>query len=145
MTSPPFSLGMLDEMIGFRLRRAHAAALHQLDAKLADRGVTTAMLGTMEVLANNSGVAQGVVAEALGLNRSTMVPIIEKLNDKGWIVRERTPEDRRAVLLRLTDEGRRALRQLRRLAEAQEARLREALAGVDLEDFLRGLGQLSRL
>ena len=145
MTTPLFSLGMLDDMVGFRLRRANAAALRQLDAALADQGVTTAMFGTLEVLANNDVIAQGVVAEALGLNRSTMVPIIEKLHDKGWIVRERTTEDRRTVLLRLTPEGRHATRQLRREVAAHEARLREVLAGLDDESFMQGLRRLSEL
>jgi len=86
-----------------------------------------------------------VVAEALGLNRSTMVPIIEKLHDKGWLVRERTPEDRRTVLLRLTDDGRRAMRQLRREVERHEARLSEALAGLDYDNFMRGLRRLCEL
>src|SRR5690606_28078064 len=74
-TTPSFSLGILDDMLGFRLRRANAAALRQLDAALAEQGLTTAMFGTLEVLASNEAVPQGVVAEALGLNRSTMVPI----------------------------------------------------------------------
>lgn len=144
-TPPPFSLGMLDDLVGFRLRLANATALRQLDASLADQGMTTAMFGTLEVLAQNERVAQGLVAEALGLNRSTMVPIIEKLHDKGWLVRERTPEDRRTVLLRLTEDGRRAARHLRRVVGVHEAHLREALGEIDYDNFMQGLRRLSEL
>ncbi|MFA7393231.1 MAG: hypothetical protein WCZ88_12915 [Pigmentiphaga sp.] len=56
-TTPSLSLGMLDDLVGFRLRHANAAALRQLDAALAELGMTTAMFGTLEVLANNEVVA----------------------------------------------------------------------------------------
>jgi len=135
----------LPKLIGFKLRRAHSAALRDIDASLAELQLTTAMHGALEVLDANEFVAQGALGQVLGLSRSAMVPIIEKLQQRGLVARERTSEDRRTVLLRITPAGRRQLVELRRLVAAHEARLHKALEGVDLDGFMKALDRLIRL
>lgn len=135
----------LPSLIGFKLRRAHSAALREIDASLAEHQLTTAMHGALEVLDANEFVAQGALGQVLGLSRSAMVPIIEKLQQRGLVARERTSEDRRTVLLRITPAGRRQLAELRRLVAAHEARLHQALDGVDLDGFMKALDRLIRL
>ncbi len=136
------SLGILENLVSFQLRRAHNVAFRKLDQELGARGATTAMLGTLEVVARNEGISQGVVAEVLALNRSTMVPIIEKLCERGWLLRERTQHDRRTVLLSITEPGRQELTRLREIVGTHEKRLRQHLDIESAEALLRGLRQL---
>jgi len=51
----------------------------------------------------------GAVAERLCVQHHTAVALVDKLEGRGFVVRERSREDRREVLLRLTAEGARVL------------------------------------
>lgn len=51
------------------------------------------------------GVRPGVLADALGLEPSSLVRVIDLLIDSGLIERREDPQDRRAKILKLTDEG----------------------------------------
>lgn len=49
----------------------------------------------------------GALAEQMGINPSTFSRSVDRMVAGGWVVRSENPEDRREVLLELTDEGRR--------------------------------------
>ncbi len=51
------------------------------------------------------GVRPGVLAEALGLEASSLVRVIDLLIDSGLIERREDPQDRRAKILKLTEDG----------------------------------------
>ncbi|MCJ0765419.1 MarR family winged helix-turn-helix transcriptional regulator [Variovorax terrae] len=139
------SLGELPTMVGFHLRRAHSAALRELDQKLGRMQLTTAMHGALEILSCNAAVSQSVLAQALGLTRSSMVPIVDKLEDRGYVERVRLEEDRRAVLVKLTPEGRKQNARLRRIVREHEERLNAALAGCDMAQLTAALERLTAL
>ncbi|WP_051303106.1 MarR family winged helix-turn-helix transcriptional regulator [Comamonas composti] len=138
-------LGELPSMVGYHLRRAHAAALRDLDQKLARMQLTTAMHGALEILSHNPTVAQGVLAQGLGLTRSSMVPLVDKLVERGLVERVRLPEDRRAVMIKLTPEGRKLRTKLRRMVQEHEAQLHAALQGCDIDQFTQALQRLITL
>lgn len=51
------------------------------------------------------GVRPGVLAEALGLEASSLVRVIDLLIENGLVERHEDPQDRRAKLLQLTADG----------------------------------------
>ncbi|HEX4448950.1 MAG TPA: MarR family transcriptional regulator [Polyangiaceae bacterium] len=79
----------------------------------------------------------GVVAERLCVRHHTTVALVDKLEERGLVRRERGTEDRREVLLHLTPEGESMLRglsalhrdQLRSVGPTMVAALRAILAG----------------
>jgi DNA-binding MarR family transcriptional regulator len=60
-----------------------------------------------------------VVSERLCVKHHTAVALVDKLEDRGLLLRERGSEDRREVLLRLTSKGDAMLRELSALHRAQ--------------------------
>lgn len=78
------------------------------------------------------GVRPGVLAEALGLEASSLVRVIDLLIDSGLIERREDPQDRRAKILKLTEDG------TARAAQMEEALLpfrRGVFAGLDPADI----------
>jgi MarR family transcriptional regulator, temperature-dependent positive regulator of motility len=52
---------------------------------------------------------QNTIGEQAAIDKATLVPLIARLVDRGWLTRETDPADRRRRRLRLTDAGRAAL------------------------------------
>jgi DNA-binding MarR family transcriptional regulator len=48
-----------------------------------------------------------------GLAQPTMTLMVKRIEERGWVTRERDPHDGRVVLVSLTDDGRRALEEVR--------------------------------
>jgi len=79
------------------------------------------------------------IAEQVHLSSSTMVGIIDRLEAKNLVIRERSKTDRRQVLIRITDEGQKMakksplplqeelIKSLSKLPEAQQRNLAKAL------------------
>ena len=77
--------------------------------KLASRfGLTQAIAWPIVAISRlGDGVRPGVIAEAVGIEPSSVVRLIDQLVASGLIERRNDANDRRARLLFLTDEGRR--------------------------------------
>lgn len=88
------------------------------------------------------GVRPGVLADALGLEASSLVRVVDLLIDNGLLERSEDPQDRRAKLLRLTDDG-------RTRAQQMEAALipfrRDVFAGIDPADIAACLRVLTAI
>lgn len=106
-----------------RLQRAAALSASAADAALAAFGLSASQFGVLETLAARGTLHQQELARALGRSKAQMTAIIDQLEAREVVVRERHPTDRRYTSVRLTDAGA-AL-----LAEATPARV-EAVAGI---------------
>lgn len=86
--------------------------------KAADRelmrvaAVTTAQAAVMVVISGEARPTQKAVAQALGLNESAVTAMTKRLVALGYVGRDACPDDRRAKLLLLTEEGASALKRV---------------------------------
>lgn len=71
-------------------------------------GFTTSQCYCMLELLKSDGLTMNELSEKMNLNTSTMTRIVDKLVRDKYIVRERLEEDRRVVISRLTDKGKKA-------------------------------------
>jgi DNA-binding MarR family transcriptional regulator len=99
--------GALPQLLGYRLRLAQLAVFADFARGCAALGVTPGVFGVLELLARNPGVSQSALAQALRLDRSSLVPVIDRLEALGWARRTEVPGDRRRYGLELTAAGRR--------------------------------------
>jgi DNA-binding MarR family transcriptional regulator len=87
-------------------------------------------------------LSPGALAEMLALSTGAMTNRIDRLEEAGYIVRERDASDRRGVVVRLTDAGREAADQAVAAIAAEERRVVSALSPAEqrrLNDLLRKL------
>jgi len=68
-------------------------------------GLTVQLCGVLNRLAVGP-ISQHELGEQLGIDRTTMVELIDDLEAKGVVVRQRNPADRRAYSIQLTPRGR---------------------------------------
>ena len=104
-----------------RLARAYSRHLDQNLAELslshAD-GLAVMMLGRLD-----DGVRQGVLAERLGIEGPSVVPLVDRMERSGLVERRTDPSDRRGRTLHLTDAGRALAIRAEEHADAVRARL----------------------
>lgn len=74
-----------------------------------ESGLTGPQLLIMQLIANAGEVTAGVIAREVSLSQATVTSIIDRLERKGLLVRERNTEDKRKVMVSLTTAGNTAL------------------------------------
>jgi DNA-binding MarR family transcriptional regulator len=108
----------------FRLWRAsHVRAAEALETV----GLTPALFGLLNVIGARKGAIQQELGAAMGIDRSTMVSLIDQLEDAGLAKRRPSATDRRAREVAITAKGRRLLERARKLLSETED---EVLAGL---------------
>ncbi|MDX1485918.1 MAG: MarR family transcriptional regulator [Alphaproteobacteria bacterium] len=97
--------GILTGLLGYRLRRAQAVVFNHFLESVGAAGISPGQFGVLVLIKENSGLSQSALAKALGIERSTMVAVIDRLEGQGWVERVTSETDRRSYALRLTSEG----------------------------------------
>lgn len=121
------------------LHRAYQSAGDVFQAEVKIGGLTPRQLAVLLAIAENEGLSQTSVVERTGVDRSTTAEIVRRLQRKGLLQRRRRREDVRAYALKLTDEGRRALRAAEPLSKSVDARVLKALPSGRQEQFINAL------
>jgi DNA-binding MarR family transcriptional regulator len=91
--------------VGYLLNRVRAEMLSAIDRELDPFGVTSAQYIIMGQLAYNLADSASGQCRGIAYDPGAMTRMIDRLEAKRLIRRVRSPEDRRAVKLELTSEG----------------------------------------
>jgi DNA-binding MarR family transcriptional regulator len=132
----------LADRLGFLLGRAHLAHRGLAEAELRSLGLRAKEFGALSILADEGPLSQHRLGEVMGVDRTTMVAVVDGLERAGFVERERDSRDRRAYALRATASGRRILGRARRATERAEARFLAPISAADrrrLKELLRVL------
>lgn len=102
---PIAPVGIVGDLVGYHLRRANNVFATDFSRVLAGTGIRQVLFGILSVLAANPGIKQGSAGRSLGIQRANMVSLVNELAEAGLVVRQVSPEDRRAFALSLTSRG----------------------------------------
>ena len=92
-----------------RLQRAAALSSARVDQAVNSFGLSASQLGVLEVLDDRGSLHQQELVRALGRSKAQMTSIVDTLEKRGAVRRERHATDRRFMTVHLTDEGRELL------------------------------------
>ena len=137
--SPDLPVTEFAGQLFFRVWRAtHTRAAEVLGSV----GLTPAVFALLNVVGAREGAIQQELGSALGIDRSTMVSLIDQLESAGLARRRPSATDRRAREIAITPKGRRLLQQARRLlCEVED----EVLAGLNARERQELLALLRRV
>ncbi|MBN8290975.1 MarR family transcriptional regulator [Rhodobacter sp. NTK016B] len=95
----------LEPSINFRLRMAQILAYKSFEAVTPDHSGAARYLGLLSIVCENPGMPQHRLAEAVGLQRSSLVPILDRMEKNGVLERRAVDGDRRANAVWATPHG----------------------------------------
>ena len=138
-------LGMKTDYAGsilLSLRRI-IRSIDQHNKQLGKRyELTVPQLVCLRQLLMDGELTPGRLAQRVYLSQATVTGIIDRLEEKGWIVRERSRLDRRKILVRLTGNG---ARKANGMPWPLQERFSKGLAALKAEDIEQIDAMLKRL
>ena len=120
------------------LVRAAEAVTVALHRNLAVKRLTSSQFGVLEALFHLGPLCQGELAGKLLRSGASVTSVVEGLEKRGLVVRQRTEEDKRFVRVALTGKGRKLIEEIFPGHARTAARLFAALTA-DEQDELRRL------
>lgn len=111
-------------------------------AKAREFGLTGPQLTVIKLLDQLGNLSLSRLSSRIQARNSTVTGIIDRMEREGWVQRERSTKDRRIVLIRLTDKGKKLAGEIE--VEPMEI-FRDGLASLpseDLSELFRILGVL---
>jgi DNA-binding MarR family transcriptional regulator len=138
--------GLLPSLLGYVIRRTQSAVFEDFAATFdrAGEAVTPGEFGLLVMVDRNAGLSQTTLARALGIDRSTLVPILDRLQSRGLLARHRSPTDGRTHALALTMHGRKALARFTRLVATHEKRIASGLSASEMQVLIDLLEKVYR-
>lgn len=109
MTRTPLKLNpddyRFDDSLGFLVGKLKAFMMQALDASLAELGITAAQGVILIRLGAEPACTAASLCRRSGYDTGSMTRMIDRLEEKGLIERERSTEDRRVINLKATETG----------------------------------------
>jgi len=106
---PHITDATLRGLVGYNMKRAFMVIGADLARTLEPFELRMLTFTALTLIADNPGLSQSQLAEAMQVERPNLVVIVDELETRGLITRDRVPTDRRTYALRITAEGARLL------------------------------------
>ena len=139
------SLQQLYPMPAHLIRRAHRISGALFAEEVGAHDLTSVQFGALHAIRAHPGVDATRLSALIAFDRSILGGVLERLEAKGWILREHAAGDRRAKRLRLTGEGEALLGQVEGPVRRVQERLLAPLSRQDRATLLRLLAELTDL
>lgn len=132
----------LSDHLGFVLRRAQLSVFQDFQQAVDGLDLTPAAYSVLVILGRHPGIRQNKLTDLLAIKPANCVTLINGLEKRGLVVREKVKVSGRAVALSLTGEGLVVMADADARVEAHLGRMRDRLGA---EDSARLLALLHKL
>jgi len=134
---------ILPTLMGYRLRRAQIRFFYDFEKTMGGVQISPGQFGVITLIAANPGLSQSALARAVGIERSTMVAVIDVLESRSLVERRPSPVDGRSYALVLSSKGTNMFEQLKPMVLEHEKRVAANLNPEERFQLLRILSKLT--
>lgn len=113
----------LTRYTGFLISKAHQRLFHLFGEECRKAGLDVPHPGILHLLRDEGAMSQQQLGRRLRVDRTSMVKLVDALEERKFARRSNHPEDRRAYLVEITPAGRKALEKISEIAERMEQEL----------------------
>jgi MarR family transcriptional regulator, lower aerobic nicotinate degradation pathway regulator len=137
--TPPPELLAFEALPGHYIRRLQQIAVAVFLQATEAHGITPVQYAALNQVARSPGVDQRTLARSIGLDTSTIASVIDRLEARGLMERQASPEDRRVRLLGLTEAGHALLAAVAPDVLKAQERMLHPLSRTERAEFMRML------
>ena len=132
-------LSEMKDMPGHLARRFQqiAVAVFLAEVEAAGFDLTPVQYAALAAIAANPSIDQITLAGLIAYDRTTITGVIDRLAQKGLVVRQASARDRRSRELLITDEGRRTLDAITPAVEAAQRLMVRGLSDAEARELVR--------
>ncbi|RKQ72868.1 MarR family winged helix-turn-helix transcriptional regulator [Oceanibaculum indicum] len=127
---------------GYLVRRLHQIHYALFFEECAAFDITPVQYGLLTTLAQNPDMDQNSLGRELGIDRTNVADVLNRLAKRGLVARERSKTDRRMVLWRLTVEGEKITGEMYEAMQRAQMKLMEPLRPEERNAFVTMLMRL---
>ena len=135
-------LGGLNAIVGFHIRLAHGAVYRHFTETFVDLDLTQKQVSALWLVADHPGISQIDLGQRLRMDRATTMTIVNRLQGRNYLRRERSESDGRKQALFLTAAGAAALGKAKRCIAEHEAWLKSRFTPQETEKLVEMLARI---
>ena len=114
-----------------------AVAIFHAEIEAAGHDLTPVQYAALSTIKTRPGIDQVTLAGLIAYDRTTITGVVDRLVQKGLLVRQANSRDRRARALQITDQGQRTLDGIEPAVEAAQRIMLRGLTTDEAEQFMR--------
>lgn len=126
----------------FMLGKVNRKVYRQCESELAPFNITPAQFYALSVLFDDDGIKFKDMALRLNLDRSSLTGILDRMEKGGFIERRPDPDDRRSILICLTEKSKEIGPELSAIARGIDQNFKDKVSPEELMILLKTLDQL---
>jgi DNA-binding MarR family transcriptional regulator len=130
---------VLMERLSFLLKRAYALLEDAIELGLTELNISGREFAVLTLIEAEGPASQQRLADRVGVDRTTMVALIDALEEKELVNRLRDPNNRRAYLLETTKAGHKRLRDALNAVKRAEQEILAPLSSAESATLTRAM------
>ena len=139
---PGVDYGVLDELLGYAIRRAQIKVYAHFFKSIGDQTTTPQRFTVLSIIGSNPGLQQTQIANIMGVARPGATALIDYWERRDCVERRRDPGDRRSYGIYVTDCGQRLLAALRERVRGHDAAVAAHLSASEVKHLMALLNKL---
>lgn len=140
---PGLDYGVLDDLLGYALRRAQVGMFLAFHAATRGMDITPPRFTALVIVGANPGIGQSALGQVLGIARSGAMMLTDWMEARGLVERRRRPNDGRAWGVHLTPRGEKMIAAMKKRVAAEDRKRAGVLAPGERRELLRLLNKLA--
>ncbi len=134
---------VLEEQIGFMMRRAHQRASDIFNDVMGPFEVTPQQFAVLSKLVDNGPVSQNLLGRMTAMDPATIFGVIGRLVKRGLVQQSLDAQDARLVIVSLTPRGEEQAQMMRALGREVSRRTLEPLTADEAATLLSLIGRIA--
>ncbi|KHS48821.1 MULTISPECIES: MarR family winged helix-turn-helix transcriptional regulator [Novosphingobium] len=135
-------VGAINDILGFHIRLAHGACLRHFTETFTDLDLTQKQVSVLWLVDDHPGIAQTDLAQRLRMDRATTMAIINRLQAKHFLRRDRSPRDGRKQALFLEPAGVEMLARAKQAIGEHEAWVKSRFTDKEVRQLIELLSRI---
>jgi DNA-binding MarR family transcriptional regulator len=133
----PVSQDLLLSLVGYNCRRAYISIMPFFQNRMAKFELRPVDFTLLSLIKANPNITQKRLAQAANVSPPNLAPMLDKLETRGIVIRQRNPMDKRSQTLALTKEGLSLCTKAEKTALALEIEATAALTDGERDQLMR--------